>query len=333
MEPRIKALFNDDILTQAGACFGVLLHDISFVGGFENFIYGFEKNQQSYILRISHTSHRTIEDTRAELDFVHYLANHGAHVSQPIASIHNRMVEPILAIDGSYFTASCYHKAKGEQPTRSHLSESFLFNYGRTIGQFHRLTCQYQPSLGIQKRFVWDQDPLLVHAKSYLDQSDDVIFDRFRETVDEINLLPHHQDNYGLIHTDIHMGNFFIDHDTLTVFDFDDCAYMHMVSDIAIALFYTIVFMRADEDEKKRKADEFMTHFMKGYRLEYQLSKADYLEIEKFLKLREMVLYIVLFRSADLKTNDFARRYVEFHRERIINRVPVIDIDFEKYYT
>jgi len=333
MEQWIKTLFDDDVLEVAGACFGVEKKDISFVGGFENFIYGFKKDNQSYILRISHTSHRTIHDTMAELDFVRHLADHGAPVSKPVLSINKQWVEPILAKDGSVFTVSCYHHAKGERPTRAHVTPEFLFNYGKTIGQFHLLTTQYQPEDHLQKRFIWDQDPLLVHAKSYLPAHDTIIFERFREIVEAINRLPKNYLNYGLIHTDIHMGNFFVSNHELTVFDFDDSAYMHFISDVAIALFYFIVFMKADEAEKLIKADFFMTHFMKGYLSVYRLPKQDYLEIPKFLKLREMVLYIVFYRSTDIKHDEFARRYVETHRESIINHTPVIDLNFEKYYT
>ena len=333
MEPWIKTLFDDTILEQAGACFGVDRKDIFFVGGFENFIYGFKKDNQSFILRISHTSHRSIADTMAELDFVNHLAKHGAAVSKPVLSINKQLVEPILAKDGSVFTASCYHQAKGEHPNKTHMTPEFLFNYGKTVGQFHLLTTQYEPASHLQKRFIWDQDPLLVHAKSHLPPYDSVIFERFRETVDQINRLPKHAHNYGLIHTDIHMGNFFVQNHELTVFDFDDSAYMHFVSDIAIALFYHIVFMKVDESEKKNRADFFMTHFMKGYLSIYKLPLQDYLEMPKFLKLRELVLYIVLHRSRSENLDDFAKRYIDAHRENIINRIPVIDLNFEKYYT
>lgn len=333
MEQWIKTLFDDAILESAAHCYGVEKKDVFLVGGFENFIYGFTKNNQSYILRISHTSHRTIHDISSELDFVRHLSDHGAPVSKPVLSINNQWVEPILAKDGSVFTVTCYQKAKGERPTRAHVTPEFLFNYGKTIGQFHLLTTQYFPETHLQKRFIWDQDPLLVHAKSYLPANDVIIFERFREIVEEINRLPKNNLNYGLIHTDIHMGNFFVSNHELTVFDFDDSAYMHFVSDIAIALFYYIVFMKADDTEKLAKADFFMTHFMKGYLSVYRLPKHDFLEISKFLKLREMVLYIVFFRSTDVKNDEFARRYVETHRDLIIHHTPVIDLNFEKYYT
>jgi Ser/Thr protein kinase RdoA (MazF antagonist) len=332
MEPWIKTLFDEQILHTAGAYFGASKTDLSLVGGFENFIYGFDLKGQSFILRISHTSHRTVLDTLAELDFVNHLALHGAPVSRPVRSNQGNLVESILAKDGSYFTASCYHKAQGERPTRNHLNPEFLFNYGKTIGTFHRITTHYQPSSGIQPRFSWDQDPLLVHAQSYLTEDDQLIYQCFKETMEGIHQLPKNKENFGLIHTDVHMGNFFIHHNELTVFDFDDCSTMHFVSDIAIALFYYVVFMKANDTEKKEKADEFMTHFMKGYLSTYALSKSDYLEIPRFLKLRELVLYIVFHRSSDLKTDGFARTYVESHRDLIIKGIPVIDLDFEKYY-
>lgn len=332
MELWIRELFDESVLKSAGIVFGAMPDTIVSIGGFENFIYGFPKDGIDVILRISHSSHRTKDDTMAELDFVRYLAQHGACVSEPIPSIHGNLVETIPAKDGSYFTASAYVKAQGERPNRNHQSPEFFFHYGKTIGEFHRLGRDYQPDPSLKRRFDWDQDPLLVHAREYLDDQDEVIYSRFKETMESIRKLKKTKDNYFLIHTDVHMGNFFVKDNRLTVFDFDDCSTMHIVSDIAIALFYYIVFMKATPEEKKEHADLFMTHFMKGYLSEYALRKEDYLHIPIFLKLREIILYIVLFRSTDIKTNTFARTYIETHRPSIIEGHPIIDLDFETYY-
>lgn len=330
MEAHIKKIFNQQILESAGLHFGVKLEDLFQVGGFENFIYGYKNDGKEYILRISHSSHRTYEQLLSELDFVNYLSNHHANVSTPVYSVNHHLVEKVEA-SHSYFTVSSYIKAEGERPNNSHFDESFFFNYGKTVGQFHKLAKEYKPDKGVIKRIKWDNDPLFIHARSYLLDTDEIIYSRFKELVDHLNRLPIHIDNYGLIHTDIHMGNFFIKDKRLCVFDFDDCSYMWFISDIAIALFYYLEFSMRDEINHVESSSFFMTHFMKGYLSENNLTRQDMEFMDDFLKLRELVLYIVFYRSVDMSKDHFASKYIKKHRDRIIGRDKFIDIDFTQF--
>ncbi|MBU1094173.1 MAG: phosphotransferase [Firmicutes bacterium] len=330
MEAHIRKLFSQEILKEAGKKFGVKIEELYEVGGFENFIYGYKKEEEEFILRISHASHRTYEQLLSELDFVHFLAENHANVSIPVLSVDHNLIEKVELKD-SYFTVSSYIKAEGERPSKAHFDDTFFHNYGKTIGQFHRLTKKYQPSNGVIKRFKWDDDPLFINARSYLPDSDEIIYTRFVELIEELNQLKIDSDHYGLIHTDIHMGNFFINEKKLTVFDFDDCSYMWFASDIAIALFYFLEFSIRDEMKFKENTDYFMAHFMKGYLSENNLSLDDMKTVHNFLKLRELVLYIVFFRSVDMTVDSFASKYIIRHRDHIINKDLFVDIDFTQY--
>lgn len=331
MEKHIKGIFNDNILRQAAVFYGILYEDLVFVGGFENFIYSFHKDSEDFIMRISHESHRTLSQVASELDFVNFLANYDANVSIPVFSIQQRLVEQVYASDGSYFTISVYTKALGERPRKEMLGPDFFESYGRTIGSFHWLTKMYQPALGIDKRFKWDEDPLLIHADEYLPKEDAIILERFHTLVNQISTLKISKNNYGLIHTDVHAGNFFVKDNELTVFDFDDCTYMWFVSDIAIALFYYTDSLKVTDEEKVEKATFFLKHFMIGYLKENKLAKIDFLEIDKFLRLRELVLYIVLHRSLDAVNDLYVQHYVSRHRNKIINQEAFLPIDYKQY--
>lgn len=153
METHIKNAFTDAILDQVGKLYEIEMKSLYKVGGFENFIYGFEREDKAYIVRISHSDHRTYDMLESELDFVFYLAHHGAQVSRPIFNKHQRLVEKIFIDDASYFTVSAYEKAKGIPPTKDMESEAFYHAYGKTIGQFHRLTKSYQVPKHVKKTF------------------------------------------------------------------------------------------------------------------------------------------------------------------------------------
>lgn len=326
MDIKSLEVFNDNILNKAGALFGVKFNELIKVGGFENLIYGYSLNDRDYILRISHSLHRTIELVEAELDFIHYLWENNANVSMPVLSVNGKFVEKIEAEDGSYFIATAFDKAKGERPKRDVLTDEFFINYGRTIGKFHKLTKDYQA--GKSKRYRWDEDPILKNTKEYLPEEDGIIYEKLQSLINQINQIKQTNDNFGLIHTDIHMGNFFVSNNELTVFDFDDLAYQYFISDIAIVVYYYI-WLIFDENERVARAKKLLSLFMKGYNLENKLQEEDFLTIELFLKLREFILYIVIFRS-NVK-DKWAKDYIEFYRQRIIDDIPFVDIDYKEF--
>lgn len=330
MEKNVKLLLTNEVMEKVAAFYNLKIEDLYFVGGFENFIYGFKRDDASYIVRITHSSHRSKDDIKAEMDFIFYLASHGARVSTPINTKEEQLTGLIALEDQSYFTVSAFTKAEGDIPRRDNITDKVLFNYGKTIGEFHQLTKNYHVKEGEPKRIRWDEDSIILNAKKYLNKKDDLIITRLQELIREIKEIEAHRDNFGLIHTDIHMGNFFIKDDELSVFDFDDAAYQYFVSDIAIALFYLVFFMGGDA--RTTLGDHFMTEFMKGYLSTNKISKEDFLTIDLFLKLREIILYIVLFRTVDTEESEFAKKYIEIYRDRIIQRTPFIELDWNKYY-
>jgi Ser/Thr protein kinase RdoA (MazF antagonist) len=164
--------------------------------------------------------------------------------------------------------------------------------------------------------------------------------------------LPTDPAGYGLVHQDAHQNNFFIDDDgTLTLFDFDDCAYSWYVNDIAVVLFY-ISMDAADLGYPDNAAftREFMPHFLRGYRQEYNLSPDWLKEIPAFLKLRELELYAVVHRDFQIEGiqhwdierfrqvpgfdvhNDghqWIAAFMQDRKPRIDQGLPFIDFDFE----
>jgi Ser/Thr protein kinase RdoA (MazF antagonist) len=87
MEKRIRTLFNDQVFTNAASKYGVTLENISYVGGFQNYVFEYYKHGSPFILRIAHSSHRSVDLTKGEIDWLHYLYDNGVSVSKAIPSI------------------------------------------------------------------------------------------------------------------------------------------------------------------------------------------------------------------------------------------------------
>jgi len=114
---------------------------------------------------------------------------------------------------------------------------------------------------------------------------------------------------------------------SITLFDFDDCAYSWLICDIAIVLFHATA---AREDREGFTAG-FMPPFLTGYSRENRLDARWLEHLPDFLKLREIDVYAVIHRSLDVENLDdwWCERFMDGRKERIERDTPVIDFDFE----
>ena len=299
MEKHIHTLFNENILTQASSRYEMDPDSLKKVGGFENYVYGYTLKGKDYILRITHSSHRSSDLIRSELDWLEYLYQNNANVCMPVYSLQEQLIEIIPVSHDNYFIATAFSKAPGRHMKAEDATEQLFKQWGKAIGRMHYLTKNYVPKDGIATRPIWHDDPIFYNAYEYIPSEHKIVADKLCELVDRLKSLPKEKDGYGLIHTDIHSGNFFINEGTITVFDFDDSSYQYFISDIAIALFYCLLGPDTTE-HRLAFADTFLTAFLKGYREENHLEDKWLLLLPDFLKLRELELYVVIYRSCDM---------------------------------
>ena len=302
MEPRIRERYNDNILNEALTRFGVAeggLEDGSVLAldGFESFIYEFQRDGSDYILRIGHSERRSEALIHGEVDWINFLADGGASVSRAFYSEQDRLVEAIDDGHGEQFLATAFVKAKGRPPREADWSPVLYETYGRALGRMHALSRNYQPTDPIANRPQWN-DPIMIGEMQHLPAGEEEVAGRFQDVIDYLEQLPKTEETYGLIHFDAHPGNMFIDErGTITFFDFDDCHYQWYANDIAIVLFYNVM----GKPDEQAFTEEFLTHFLRGYRQENQLDPRWLAEIPWFLKQREIDLYAIIHRSFDVE--------------------------------
>lgn len=330
MEKVVDALMTQDLLDEFLKKFA-LENNVKKLGDFENFVYEVYKDGQPYILRITHSSHRSKEEIASELDWMQHLYKAGLSVPEVYTSINGQFVEVIPASDDSVFFGCLYARAKGEAVgVRSEKFDEQLFTlWGETTGFMHRATKTYSPSYGIKKRARWDEDELLQIEKHY-PSGDQQLIENAREVIARISELPQNPDQFGVIHTDIHSGNFFYDGDKIHVFDFDDASYQWFASDIAIPLFYSVFYKipPSQQEERQQFSDLFLKAFIKGYIMENELPEGWKAQVPLFLMLRDVVLYAVLHKK--IAPEDRGERLLEMMDEiadRIRNKRPIVNVN------
>jgi Ser/Thr protein kinase RdoA (MazF antagonist) len=324
MEKKIKQLFNQDIWRQAAERYGIRQDSMIELNGFQNFVYSGLVGDREVILRIAHISHRNEILTKAELEFIMFLAESGVKVASPIQSLTGDLLHTI----DDAFVVTAFEKVSGRNAKNAEESNTFYENIGQFVGKIHKLSLHYTPQ---HLRYEWNDNALLASFKNYCPSE---LYDSFDRLIGEVSALSKDTDTYGLIHGDISCGNYLNDGDKAHIIDFDEAEYSWFVSDIATPLFYEIpIPWVVDGEVRKEITKRFFSNFLNGYCKENTISQVWLKKIPLFIDLRQARVLSALYRSRDFNAPDWsewneqARRFYYFN---LLNNTPYIDVDFSQ---
>jgi Ser/Thr protein kinase RdoA (MazF antagonist) len=307
--------------------FGISQAELSFIGGFQNFIYSYIRDDFKYILRFTPSTLRMPEGLEAEVDWIHYLAENGLSVSDPVSSINGQDVERIQGKMMDFYVTSFRHAPGRKIGYPECLSNPELCEQcGRMTGHLHELAKRYNP---VTRRHTWECNEYLLRAREYIPPEHESILHALDELKEHLASLPVTPDNFGLIHGDINVGNFIVDESGgITLFDFDECQYSWYAGDIAIQLYYLLyVFGENSKSERKVQYELFIKHFERGYTEDgRQLPDGWKEQLALFLRLREIIVFVGMHRSWDLsQPDDWTRDFLQDSRMRITKGISLID--------
>ncbi|WP_058300621.1 phosphotransferase enzyme family protein [Gorillibacterium timonense] len=327
MDAHIKDLFTGEMADEGAARFGVHPKELSFIGGFQNFIYSYAREGSQYILRFTPSTLRSLEALKGELEWIRYLAQNGLSVSEPVSSSQGIDVESIQEETITFYVTSFKYASGRKIGYPECLGNPRLYEQcGRLTGRLHELAKPYKPS---HRRHSWERNEYLLRARDYLPHEDEPVLFALEALKKHLASLSISSDNFGLIHGDINVGNFTMDDaGKLTLFDFDECQYSWYVEDIAIQLYYVLyVFGEDSKPERKVQYDLFMEHFQRGYEENARRLPDKWKEqLPLFLRLREIIVLVGMNRSWDLRQpDDWTRDFLRDSRMRITNGLSLID--------
>ncbi|MGN9863927.1 phosphotransferase enzyme family protein [Bacillus swezeyi] len=329
MHKDIKAIYNEEkILAEAAEIYGFKRKDVSFIADAENYVYEFVKNEESYILKITHTIRRSPAYIMGEMEWLHHLADGGLSVAAPIASLNGKDIEEVPDGKSGAFLVRVYEKAPGHKVEEADWNGELFYQLGRYTGEMHRLTKSYKLSNPAYKRQEWDEEEQL-KLRKYVPEDQKEVFRQADALMEELRQLPKDRDSYGLVHADLHHGNFNWDNGKITTFDFDDIGYNWFVNDISILLYNILWYPVIPYEDKAAFTEEFMRHFLKGYQEKNKLEAAWLNKIPDFLRLRHMLIYGLLHQAFDLDAiGQEEKDMLDTFRDDIENQTPITDFDF-----
>lgn len=296
-------------------------------GGHATYVYGFERDGRSYVLRLTPPGGDTdVKLQRSILAWMAHLAAHGAFVPEPLLSQHGNLMEVIPSSEGEWL-AVAFTQAEGilseELPLEQWDGVQFQL-LGKSIGKMHAISRSYTPSENLTLP-DWEMGRnLFIHQI----ENEPWLKEKQSRALEHVRLLPKPADSYGLVHCDLHFGNFFVDvrKQVITLIDFDDCAYGWFVMDIAVLLFDILVLYPGTDKEKY--ALNFLRNFLTGYLPEKSLSMFWLEQLPLFLKLLEINIYDRVAKFYPDDAGEWSPKFMPGRKERLEDNVPYVDLDY-----
>ena len=265
---------------------------LHFISESTNQIYAFQKNNKRYILRFSERPAKQIHETKAEMDWLYYLAKNNIGVGLPMRSKHGELV--ISTQDnGKNFIVTSFETVSGSFWDKNNLNkwnEKIFYNWGKIMGDIHHLTKEFKPANNIDIRSTFDGRFALDNNVKNCPSVNKIVED----LINAIMALPKDNDSYGLIHNDMHQWNMYIDGDKMNVFDFDDALYGWYSLDIGIALYHGLWWGRKN-DAGHDFTNSIIENFLKGYLSANHLSDFWLSKIPMFMKFRQICKFSWFF--------------------------------------
>jgi Ser/Thr protein kinase RdoA (MazF antagonist) len=328
---------NPNILERAAALYGTSPERFRpLSGGNFSHVYEYGRGNQACILRITPPDEEIDAGAmHAILEWVAFLADHGAPVSSPILSEDRHLLEKIEEYGKIYLVVS-FEKAKGilaeDLPVES-WDEFLVRKLGVAAGRMHAIAREYLPTGESLRRPDWDQANNCYHPGETLENTQAGVQEKRSKILESIRELPKDAAGYGMIHADFHGGNFFVDLESqaITVFDFDDCCYGWYAMDIAMSLFDFLVLHPGEDPQ--RFGTWFLENYLLGYSLENRLSPFWIERLPLFLKVLETGVYTQVYRYYDAsRPESWIGKFMPGRKERIEGDFPYADLDFTGIY-
>lgn len=282
-------MLSDDLRRFAAAGYGFDGDTLRFIANGREAsrrFYAFEKGGSEYVLRVAGGCAAEIGQTKAEMDWMRYLAGRGISVAAPLRT-ETGALATLYEEKGEARILSACDRAKGKPWDKNDpglWNERVFWRWGNVMGQLHRVTKDYVPLDGLPRRpqfrsIIRDTVSAFPSVR------------RAAEAVmDETLALPRDRDAYGLIHYDLNPSNFRIDGERINVFDFADCAYAWYALDIGCALAVGLWLGRRNDAGYDFTGD-MIRCFLSGYRAANALDAFWLSKIPLFMRMCQIAAF------------------------------------------
>lgn len=299
-------LFAKELLKQ----YGITNAQVSCINFEFNATFSVEtESGAKYALRININSSRTLENMKAEIEWVRHLnRTSGIHTPTPIATLkddyiafgfHPESEREFRGVMYSWLDG----EVLGDEPTLSQLHE-----VGRSIAILHQESLDFalstESSLPTFNDFFWSTEDYLFSDKSVLSDQDRNLIKEAHDLIMRYTNELYATSPVHIIHADFHGWNLMWNENQLSIFDFDDCGFGLEAQDLAVALYYL--------DTPEQDAA-----LLAGYKSVKPLPAYSDHEMKALLLQRRLMLLNYLFETKNQEHKEMLPAYLEKSLERV----------------
>lgn len=250
--------------------------------GYHNQVFLITRKNERIVARLSSRNNRTREDIETELDWIGALDRNGVPVAKPITLPGHDQIIALDTEEKAYWLTFFQHT--GGRPVDvldvNEWNNEFFHEWGRQIARMHNADAS-----------LIDRPVYLDSSKMKTGQVDDWIKSRYEQLYNEVAKWERSQDVFGVVHNDLHQGNFHLNENGLIFFDFDDCAYHFYAQDVAVSIYHALWTGIAFHPEAESFPVDFLASFLEGYASTRSLTSEMYDQLLNCLQMREIYLY------------------------------------------
>lgn len=241
---------------------------IQFIQLSDTITYKIEtSSKESFLLRI-HSDRLGKEEIRSELTLLQALnKSDNLTVPEGLVSCDGAYVLEIETDDGYQRPCVTMMRWVEGEPANGELTDSFVYNMGVLMGTLHEAAASFVPPPGFVRpiwgteSFKLEMTKLERHYACFLSGKAWRTYQAAAEKVlSALAVIPQNDDNYGLIHADLHTGNIVFKDGQPFPIDFGRCGYGYYLYDIAGAILelnpkHRWMFLQGYERVRKLETD------------------------------------------------------------------------------
>lgn len=305
------------IVNSLAVRFGADIGSIRLLGGFNSNVFQFTRNQKEYVLKFYEQDNVAEETVQVQVDVLAFIKDAGVNTAEIVSSVAGKRLEVLVENEKAYY-ALAMSKVGGHTLTDWKNNREWVSGWGQSMGQFHHLMATQQTK--VNKVFSnWNEEAFLKDIPTKFDQE---LVRKWNAFMEQLQQLPKKEEEYGIIHHDLHHENIYLWKKKMYLLDFDDVRCHWYIYDIAIAIYHAM--QTVHPNERKETYKKFSSSFFEGYKKEHRLSDQQIDQLPYFLNYREMYSYIYL--SLHATGGKELNKALHTMKQRIMKNVPCIPV-------
>lgn len=262
-----------------------------------NHVFGSESiHGEPVIIRIGDGDIRSHGEVAGELLWLNHLKRRGCRVTTPILSRLGELLETIETNDKRMHVA-CFERFAGQRlypSVDAQWDDSLFVKLGRELGKIHRASDELNlpPE---ENRKHWYESQLTQFRDPLPEVYHRDVAQAMEAFVAELRQRPTQPRHYGLVHRDLHAGNFLYEDGRVEIIDFDLGCYGWRTIDFAVLLFAHYVYpsLRVPH-ATPQLTGHVLGMLVRGYREEYTIDDEQLETIEDAMLLGTILNYILM---------------------------------------